>query len=366
MSEQPVCNNNCKFCNKKFPSLSTRCVHEREKHTYYNTIKSNCTFCLKEFFSAIFNQKLNKRYLKCEECRDFQLKLNTNDIINKSYIYSNKERYFANDGKISRVCGEYTCQNLFECTVHDQSLLIQCNGTKCNNYYIQNGSNQCERCRENNNKSKNKKRNDIKEFKEELGGKCVDCGFDELFYLEFDHVNRNDKTIQITRSSKTKWQQEKHKLELRCGRCHRIKTNNELKLLQNNDTKNAKCKKDKKEFVSNIKKLIGRCQNCNWSMENKEDMCCVLDFDHVYSIKYKQISKLYLVKKERIIEEIKKTRLLCRHCHELYTCLSRGGKALLIYYTQDQIEQFKAQLFDPILIKKAHDYLLNTIKQIFL
>jgi hypothetical protein len=347
MSEQPVCNNNnCNFCDKKFTSFSTRCVHIREKHTYYNTIKSKCTFCFKEFFSVIFNQKLNKRYLKCEECRELQLKLNTNDIVNNSYIYSNKERYFANDGKISRVCGEYTCQNLFECPLHDQKLLIQCSKEKCNNCYIKNGSNQCERCINLGYKSKNKTRNKLKEFKEELGGKCVDCGFNKMFFLEFDHIDPKKKTIQITRSAPSAWQREKYNLELRCGRCHRIKTSNEIVFNPYNkeDNKHVKCKNDKKSFVNSIKKYIGKCQLCEWTLEDKDIMCPALDFDHVIGEKYKQISRLYTTKKENIAKEILKTRLLCRHCHEIHTCLQRGGKALDFYYSKDEIKEFSEKL----------------------
>lgn len=347
MSKQPVC---CNFCDKKFTSFSSKCVHTREKHTYYNTIKSNCTFCFKEFFSVIFNQKSNKRYLKCEECRDLQLKLNTNDIVNDTYIYSNKERYYANRGKITRVCSEYTCRNSLDCKLHEQNLLVQCLETKCNNYYIKNGSNRCGRCIKLGTKSKNKTRNKLKKFKEELGGKCVDCGFNQLFFLEFDHIDPKKKTIQISRSAPSAWESEKYNLELRCGRCHRIKTLNErvfnqkIKQYDKQDNKYIKCKNDKKLFVNNIKKYIGKCQLCKWTLENKDIMCPALDFDHITGEKYKQISRLYNIKKENIAREILKTRLLCRHCHELHTCLQRGGKTLKYYYSENEIKEFSEKL----------------------
>lgn len=344
-------NNNtiCNFCDKKFSSYSTKHVHIREKHTYNNTIKTNCSFCLKEFYSVICNIKSKpntKNYKKCEECRDLQLKLNTNDIVNNTYIYTNKnERYFANEGKITRVCGEYTCSNSFDCNEHDQKLLIECKGTKCNNCYIQNGNNKCDTCINRGHKSKNNIRNKLKEFKEELGGKCVDCGFDQLFFLEFDHIDPKKKKIQITRSAPSAWQQEKYNLELRCGRCHRIKTSNEMvfKSYDHND-KQMKCKRDKKLFVNNIKKYIGKCQMCEWTLEDKDKICPALDFDHVKGKKYKQISNLYTTKRENIAKEILKTRLLCRHCHELHTCLQRGGKALKFYFTENEIREFYIDL----------------------
>jgi hypothetical protein len=55
---------------------------------------------------------------------------------------------------------------------------------------------------------------------------------------------------------------------------------------------------------------------------------------------------MYTFKKENIIQEILKTRLLCRHCHELHTCLQRGGVVLQFYYTEVEINNFKKQLND--------------------
>ena len=357
----------CNICQKNFSSQSTMFVHKREKHSFYNTLKITCPCCLNNFNSPIFNVNKNQYYDRCEDCRDLSKKLGTQPLTHCSYVYGkNKERFFINKGNTIKMCSFYNCFNHFPCTDHhDIKNIIQCIGTKCNNCYIQNGFNFCNRCRNTNDKSKNKKRNDVKRFKEELGGKCVDCGFNELFYLEFDHINPNDKTIQITRSPKSKWLEEKHKLELRCGRCHRIKTNNESKSMKNNDITNRyiKCRRDKKHFINKIKQIIGHCQNCHWNIENKEEMCCALDFDHVSGKKYKQISSLSNIKKEKITEEIKKTRLLCRHCHELYTCLSRGGKSLLFYYTQKEIEQFKYKLFNPVFIKQAQDEILDILSK---
>ena len=161
------------------------------------------------------------------------------------------------------------------------------------------------------------------------------------------------KNIQITRSSPTKWDSEKDNLQLRCGRCHRIKSHTDNIV---NTSNNQKYKKDKKDFVNNIKKLIGCCQICKWTINDKEKMCYALDFDHI-SDKYKQISNMYNLNKTKIIEEIMKTRILCRHCHELYTCLQRGGKSLQFYYSNIKIEEFKNKLYDK-------NHILNCINQI--
>jgi hypothetical protein len=75
---------------------------------------------------------------------------------------------------------------------------------------------------------------------------------------------------------------------------------------------------------------------------------------HITGEKYKQIYNLYLNKRETIAAEIANTRLLCRHCHELHTCLQRGGKALRFYYTDSQIETMKQHLQDQARQQKCN------------
>lgn len=59
---------------------------------------------------------------------------------------------------------------------------------------------------------------------EQLGGKCVDCGNDEL--LEFDHVDPATKEYNFTFAtlSETKLQAELVKCVLRCRGCHMEKS----------------------------------------------------------------------------------------------------------------------------------------------
>ena len=295
----------CDICYKNFPSCSTMRVHKREKHTFYNTIVINCPGCARIFNSPGFNKHKNKYYDRCEECRNLSQTLKTRPLTHGTCVYGvERQRYFINYGEAIRACPIYDCYNIYPCDTHTggEDDVSECTSTKCNNCYIKNGFNFCERCRDKNDKSKNKLRNEIKRFKEELGGKCVDCGFDELFYLEFDHINPYHKTIQITRSSPKDWQNEKWNLELRCGRCHRIKTykDRQCSIVKG---KNFECKNDKKLFVNSVKKAISCCQNCKWSFEDKELMCSALDFDHVSGAKYKKISDLYTNKKTAIAKE---------------------------------------------------------------
>lgn len=83
---------NCNICNKNFISKSTYYIHNREVHTHNNCKYTKCEFCKENFHSPIFNKnKKNPYYLKCEKCRELQLKLNID-------IYYNKEQiqYFRN------------------------------------------------------------------------------------------------------------------------------------------------------------------------------------------------------------------------------------------------------------------------------
>jgi hypothetical protein len=300
---------------------------------------------MQSFHSVIFNQSKNKRYDKCEECRALQATLKTNHLVNGDYVYGqNKERFLIDRGNAIKACAVHTCHKMLPCPDHEQDDLSECSSQKCNNCYIKNGRNQCANCIAVSAKSKNATRNKVKDFKVELGGRCFDCGFDELFYLEFDHVDETKKTIQVTRSCPSKWESEKSNLELRCGRCHRMKTSASHNIQPCQHSASSVCKEDKKLFVRQVKQAVGCCQVCKWTTTDKDKMCAALDFDHVTGIKYKQISRLYKNKKETIAEEIKKTRLLCRHCHELHTCFQRGGVTLQFYFSNEQITTMKDAL----------------------
>jgi hypothetical protein len=333
----------CTDCNKEFSSESNYYVHLREKHTHYNTKTTECNCCLNEFRSVKFNKDKDKSYSKCEECRDLQKTLATNDLQDGNFVYGKQDkRYKIDRGVAIEICKIYNCGNSIDCLEHSQDNFTSCQGSKCKNCFVPNTFNFCPECRKKDDKSKNKLRNSVKDLKVRLGGKCVDCGFSDLFLLEFDHIDPTLKIKQITRCKPSDWEQELANIELRCGRCHRMKS--EITVSKESKSKNVKCKIDKQQFVSLIKQTIGKCQMCNWTCENKDKMCRALDFDHVSNDKYKQISDLYLNSKCTIATEIRKTRLICRHCHELHTCIQRGGKALVFYYTKEEIDDFTKKL----------------------
>ena len=65
-----------------------------------------------------------------------------------------------------------------------------------------------------------------------LGGKCVDCGYNQhLAALDFDHKEPQFKSFAIAtglnKHSDNLVIMEAHKCELRCANCHRVKTHPE-------------------------------------------------------------------------------------------------------------------------------------------
>lgn len=74
-----------------------------------------------------------------------------------------------------------------------------------------------------------KKENRLKAI-EMLGGKCVDCGITEN--LEFDHIDpcTKEKNVCNYLNTPSKLFEEVKKCELRCKKCHRERTNKQLRL----------------------------------------------------------------------------------------------------------------------------------------
>jgi hypothetical protein len=111
-----------------------------------------------------------RSYNKCEECRDLQKKYNTNDLVNGNFVYHDNRRYKIGAGFVTEMCSYYNRDNDTNCVIHSEKTLITCQGTKCNNMFEYESYNFCKRCRERGDKSKNKFRNDLREFKIKLGG----------------------------------------------------------------------------------------------------------------------------------------------------------------------------------------------------
>lgn len=190
---------NCNKCNKNFNSNSNYFIHNREIHTHTNCKYIKCDFCERDFYSPIFNKSKNiPYYIKCELCRDIQLKLNTNSLKSNTYVYKNDVKYFLDTGKYTQICQIYNCYNITKnsnkkCDDHISTDTSLCNGNKCNNYFILNEYNFCDSCRQRNDKSKMQSRYKLRDLKIKLGG--TSCSY--FFYTNL----QNKKKLKIFRKS---------------------------------------------------------------------------------------------------------------------------------------------------------------------
>lgn len=60
---------------------------------------------------------------------------------------------------------------------------------------------------------------------------CVDCGESDPVVLEFDHINRSEKHIEVASMRSYSWEsveKEIHKCVVRCANCHRRRTAKQL------------------------------------------------------------------------------------------------------------------------------------------
>lgn len=210
-------------------------------------------------------------------------------------------------------------------------------------------------------------RTDLLELKIKLGGECIHCKCKELFKLEFDHIDPKLKTRQITKMSQNEWNKEITNIQLLCGNCHRIKSYKEqLQIKTSVVSKSQTFKNKHKEIIVQIKKDIGGCQICKWTTVDKYENSYALDFDHISGDKLNQISNLYSNTRETLLNEILKCRLLCRNCHQMWSCFQKGGKMLAIYYNKEQIQYFKNLLDDYDKNIEYNNEIKNIVEKYFI
>lgn len=207
-------------------------------------------------------------------------------------------------------------------------------------------------------------RNSLVQLKKQLGGECVHCKCKDLFKLEFDHIDPTLKTKQITKISKSNIEKELENIQLLCGNCHRIKSYKEqLEIKSSVISRVKKFMNNSKEIIIEIKKQIGGCQICKWTTEDKEECSYALDFDHISGDKIDQISNLYSHSKEKLLNEILKTRIICRCCHQLYTCIQKGGQMLHFYYDDKTIKNFESLFKNENLNKKFQNQIKSIVEK---
>ena len=184
-----------------------------------------------------------------------------------------------------------------------------------------------------------------REFKKKFmeGKVCEMCGNTNSITFDFAHLNRNTKAKRkrgknignrITPAvlSLSQLRKEIPKTRILCAWCHRKETAEE-----NNDSKELISKwKDKRRaeiaiFIKKKKLEIGGCAHC--SLRVKGNYFRQFDFDHLPN--YKKVASIsdmvssWSYSKEDIMNELKKTCLVCVNCHRIKTALRREVKPVM-------------------------------------
>lgn len=258
-----------------------------------------------------------------------------------------------------------------------ESNLKLCNGPLCNGTEkpitdFSPKASQCKKCICHKTKEYYKKHDrPYRVFKNEIksNSKCAECGNSDMRVLDFDH-NKGEKNINICKSfSKSAIENELQYVQVLCAWCHRLKSRKEMdkktKIIEEkfNITERPLTKEEGKPCVGKICNGKLQFHNMFYDMEKKsyckiceawrtkvtrknnydflkqqkldakecylckkqvtEDTLCCFDYDHINpeekSVQVSIYVRMSYNTSKKMLEEIKKCRLLCCNCHRIHT-----------------------------------------------
>jgi len=177
-----------------------------------------------------------------------------------------------------------------------------------------------------------------------LGGKCIRCGFDNVFALVFHHKEGNTKDFEMADKRGIRWSVMKAeilKCDLLCRNCH----------LEYHYPVTHPLKSKLIEI-----KGINKCQRCSYKGKSLSS----LDFHHNKGEKKFRIGKAYNNHRfnyplEEIILEMEKCEVICRNCHAIEHIDNEKNERLMeyIYIKINGYKERRASL-DKVLIKKMY------------
>jgi len=169
-----------------------------------------------------------------------------------------------------------------------------------------------------------------------LGGKCIDCGNDDIYTLDFHHKNPNEKEFQISLVGiHRRWstiEKEVKKCVLLCRNCH-IKRH-----FAQSETSRKKIRKQIFEYKNSF-----QCEECKYidntglslDLHHNEDKFFGISKELGRAVGFHTKREFNLT--DRLINEIDKCSILCRNCH------------VKRHIDFDQQIQFKSLIEDKIL-----------------
>jgi hypothetical protein len=158
----------------------------------------------------------------------------------------------------------------------------------------------------------------------------------ELLILEFDHLTeveqrqrgllKTDEDYEPKKASVSKLCSTKTRLneikktQLICCKCHIIETLRREEKERNGEPQQLKplLEREKTEYINEVKSQ--GCSSCHFYDKN---LLRFLEFDHINpQEKITEICRMKMLSSyslQDLIDEIKKCRILCRHCHKIHT-----------------------------------------------
>ncbi len=157
-------------------------------------------------------------------------------------------------------------------------------------------------------------------------GPCVMCGDSDPEHLEFNHLDQSTKLGEVKRmTTPIKKIEESKKCAPFCRKCHCRHTFSNQQCGERVTTiltDKHKARNRAREFLINLKKQLGGCQNPGCCDVFDPDVLQFYEFDHIdFLKKCHQISDMVAEGRsiEAIKEELEKCILLCAYCHRIKT-----------------------------------------------
>lgn len=170
------------------------------------------------------------------------------------------------------------------------------------------------------------------------GGKCLSCGNDNIYHLEYHHRISNQKESSLSCIFDRRWSRiktELDKCDLLCRNCH---YEHHYLVDKNKDLRIRRLKENLLECYGSKECCIcgyDKCSRC-------------LDFHHKYNKSFGICSEVKSRKKitDRIIAEIDKCDLLCSNCHNEH------------HVDKERFESLEDEIFEKVhsMVEKAPSY----------